>query len=79
VLKRKKASVDISTLDGNTKAAILLACLGPSAASRVLSQLDDSEIERLTLDLASLGSIESETREAVIEEFHQMIMSSRGA
>jgi len=69
--------VDISTLDGNTKAAILLACLGPTAASRVLSRMDDSEIERLTLDLSSLGTIDSETRDAIIEEFHQMMVANR--
>lgn len=64
-------------MDGNKKAAILLACLGPTAASRVLSQMDDSEIERLTLDLSSLGSIEPETREAIIEEFHQMMVANQ--
>ena len=35
--------------------------------------MDDAEIERLTLDLSSLGTIDPETREAIIEEFHQMI------
>ncbi len=64
-------------MDGNTKAAILLACLGPAAASRVLSKMDDTEIERLTLDLSSLGTIEPETREAIIEEFHQMMVANR--
>lgn len=64
-------------MDGNTKAAILLACLGPTAASRVLSRMDDSEIERLTLDLSSLGTIAPETREAIVEEFHQMMVANR--
>jgi flagellar motor switch protein FliG len=67
----------LSALDGNTKAAILLACLGPTAASRVLSRMDDSEIERLTLDLSSLGTIAPETREAIVEEFHQMMVANR--
>ncbi|HOF40943.1 MAG TPA: flagellar motor switch protein FliG [Candidatus Hydrogenedentes bacterium] len=67
----------MSALDGNTKAAILLACLGPTAASRVLSRMDDSEIERLTLDLSSLGTIAPETREAIVEEFHQMMVANR--
>ena len=64
-------------MDGNTKEAILLACLGPTAASRVLSRMDDAEIERLTLDLSSLGTIDPETREAIIEEFHQMMIANR--
>jgi len=43
----------------------------------VLSRMDDAEIERLTLDLSSLGTIDPETREAIIEEFHQMMIANR--
>ncbi len=39
--------------------------------------MDDAEIERLTLDLSSLGTIDPETREAIIEEFHQMMIANR--
>ena len=48
-------------------------------ASRILSNLDDDEIERLTLELSSLGTVESGTREAIIEEFHQMFVANRYA
>ncbi len=67
----------ISELDGRTKAAIFLACLGPQQASRILSKMSDDEIEQLTLDLSSLGAIEPEVREAIIEEFHQMYLANR--
>jgi flagellar motor switch protein FliG len=67
----------IADLDGRTKAAIFLACLGPQQASRVMSKMGDEEIEQLTLDLSSLGSIEPEVREAVVEEFHQMYVANR--
>lgn len=71
----KKA--DIEHLDGRTKSAVLLACLGPAAASRVLQAMGDDEIEQLTLDLASLGTVEPEIREAVMEEFHSMMIANR--
>lgn len=64
-------------LDGRTKAAVFLACLGPKNASRVLSKLSEEEIEQLTLDLSSLGAVEPEVREKVVEEFHQMYLANR--
>lgn len=39
--------------------------------------MDEREIERLTLDLSSLGKVDPEVREAVIEEFHQMMLANR--
>jgi len=73
----QSAKQKAANLDGKTKAAILLACLGPGPASRVLSKMSQDEIEQLTLDLASLGTIEPEVREAVVEEFHQMMVANR--
>lgn len=64
-------------MDGRTKAAVFLACLGPKIASRVLAKFSEEEIERLTLDLSSLGAIEPEVREGIIEEFHQMYIANR--
>lgn len=64
-------------LDGRTKAAIFLACLGPQVASKVMSKLSEEEIEQLTLDLSSLGSVEPEVRESIIDEFHQMYVANR--
>jgi len=64
-------------VSGRTKAAILLACLGPQAASRVLAKMGEEEIEQLTMDLTSLGTVEPEVREAVMLEFYQMMMANR--
>ena len=64
-------------MDGRKKAAIFLACLGPQAASRVLSQMGEEEIEQLTLDLSSLGAIDAEVRESIVEEFHQMYLANQ--
>jgi flagellar motor switch protein FliG len=64
-------------LTGKTKAAILLACLGPKAASKVLGAMGDEEIEQLTLDLSSLGTIDSDLRVAVLDEFYKMAVAKR--
>jgi len=72
---RKHAETPV--LDGRRKVAIFLASLGPESASRVLGQMSDEEIERITLDLSSLGPVEPEVRQTVVEEFFQMAVGRR--
>lgn len=64
-------------MNGKTKAAILLACLGPKSASKVLGAMSDEEIEQLTLDLSSLGTIDADLRVAVLDEFYKMAVAKR--
>jgi flagellar motor switch protein FliG len=54
------------------KAAIMLTLLGPEAAAAVISRLGDEEIEILALEIARLDKVTAETRELIINEFHQM-------
>ena len=54
-----------------------MACLGPQAASRVLSKMNNEEVEQLTLDLSSLGAVDPDLRESVVQEFHQMMLANR--
>jgi flagellar motor switch protein FliG len=42
-----------------------------------MSKLSEEEIEQLTLDLSSLGTVDPEMREAIVEEFHQMYVANR--
>ncbi len=74
---RSRSAGKLDEVDGKTKAAVFLACLGPEAAGRVLAKLEDDEIEQLTLDLSSLGAVEPDTREAVLEEFYQMAVANK--
>lgn len=57
--------------------AILLASLGPEHASRILNHMNDEEIERITLDLSSLGPVDADVRKTVVEEFFQMAVGKR--
>ena len=68
---------DYNAYPGKTKAAVLLACLGPQAAGRVLSKMSDDEVEQITLDLSSLGAIAPDLRIQVMEEFYQMAVAKR--
>ena len=63
-------------LNGIQKAAILLITLGPEHSARVVQHLSDPEIEQLTLEMANIRKIAPESRNQVIEEFHQMCIAN---
>lgn len=64
-------------LTGKQKAATLLACLGSRAASRVLSVMNETEVEQLTLDLSTMDTVDADARVSVFDEFHQMAVANR--
>jgi len=68
-----RGSLGVRELTNRKKAAILVASLGPEASSRLLKSLTDEDIEILTLEIATLGNIDAEVRNAVLEEFYQML------
>lgn len=59
-------------LTGKRKAAILLVTMGPERAAKVLKNLEDSEVEALTIEIANLGKVTNEERKAVLEEFQSL-------
>jgi flagellar motor switch protein FliG len=62
----------LDDMDGRQKAAILLACLDPQEASRVMGNLSEDEVDKITLDLASLGRVDPDLRADIYDEFHEM-------
>ena len=57
------------------KAAVLFIALGPEYSAKLFQHLDDEEIERITLEIASLKQVTPEQKTAVISEFFQMAMA----
>ncbi len=62
-------------LNGRQKAAALLIALGSDASATVFRHLQQDEIEQLTLEIAATRSVDVETRNKVLEEFHQMCVA----
>ncbi len=62
-------------LNGRQKAAILLISLGPEASASVYKHLTEEEIEKLTLEISSVRKVDSQRKEEVIEEFHQIALA----
>ena len=62
-------------LSNRQKAAILLISLGPEVAANVYKHLREDEIEQLTLEIAALRKVESEDRNSILQEFHDLAIA----
>jgi flagellar motor switch protein FliG len=65
-------------LTGTQKAALLLIQIGKEQAARVMSMLDETEIEELTTEIARLERVDPGMANSVIEEFHEAAMGTSG-
>ncbi len=63
------------SLSGVQKAAVLLIALGTEAAAQVLKTMRDDEVERLSVEIATLRGIGSETVEQVLVEYRDIAMA----
>ena len=64
-----------SELTNQEKAAILFIALGPEYSAKLFQHMDDDEIERITLEIASHKQVSAEMKANVISEFYQMAMA----
>ncbi len=62
-------------LSGKQKAAILLISLGPDVSASVYKHLSEEEIEKLTLEISGVKKVDSQAKEEVVEEFHQIALA----
>ncbi len=65
----------LQELNGKQKAAILLISLGPEVSAEVFKHLREDEIEMLTLEIANMRKIESNDKEKILHEFHQIAVA----
>ena len=64
-----------SELSGIRKAAIFVLSLEQGIASEILKQLDESQIEELSREIAGLGPVTQQTRDEVVGEFYQLALA----
>ncbi len=65
----------IPVLMNRQKVAILLVALGPESAGRLIEHMSQDEVENLTLEIARMGKVTADTRETIIEEFHELCVA----
>ena len=63
---------DERKLTGVQKAAILFITLGPEASSGILKKLPETDIQKITYEIANITSVTSEQREEILNEFLQI-------
>lgn len=64
-------------LKGRQKAAILMVSLGQEVAAEVFKHLKGEEIEELTLEIAKLNKVQSDSKDKVYEEFSEMMIAQQ--
>jgi|AntAceMinimDraft_1070359.scaffolds.fasta_scaffold06738_2 flagellar motor switch protein FliG len=71
-MAQKYSVTDYLTLNGIQKSAILLTSLGLEATQEIFKKLPDRDLERITIEIARIESVEPDVVELVIEEFYQL-------
>lgn len=66
---------DLKSLSGRQKAAIFLVSLGSEISSEIFKHLREDEIETLTFEIARLDSVESDFKDAILQEFQDLMMA----
>ncbi len=66
-----------TSLSPEQKAATVIVSLGVDKASKVYKYLTEDEIEKLTLEVAKLGHVESEQTESTLDEFYKTCLTQK--
>jgi len=72
MVKASGRGLDLDSLSGLRKAAILMVMIGDEASSVILRELDEEEVQLIGREIARVLTLNSEEAEGVLEEFYQM-------
>ncbi|MDR0474020.1 MAG: flagellar motor switch protein FliG [Treponema sp.] len=62
---------------GRQKAAIFLVAIGSEISAEIFKYLREDEIETLTFEIARLETIDAEQKDAILQEFQELMMANR--
>ena len=63
---------------GPEKAAIFLMALGEDAAAKILSEMEEREIQSLGNYISALGDVDTQTMDGVVKSFYQAVKTGTG-
>ena len=63
--------------NGRQKAAIFLVSIGSQVSSEIFKYLREDEIETLTFEIARLETVETEQKDAILQEFQELMMANQ--
>ena len=67
----------LAEMDTAQKAAAVVISLGADKASKVYQYMDPEDVERITIEVAQLGYLDSDQTESVLDEYYQMCMTNK--
>jgi flagellar motor switch protein FliG len=73
----RPSSTGDHALSGVRKAAILLVAVGDEIGKKILQNLSEPDVQRLTEEIADLRGVPPELSLEVIEEFHEMLATQQ--
>ncbi|MDR2494826.1 MAG: flagellar motor switch protein FliG [Spirochaetaceae bacterium] len=71
------AKKGIKDTNGRQKAAIFLVSIGSQVSSEIFKYLREDEIETLTFEIARLETVETEQKDAILQEFQELMMANQ--
>jgi len=71
------ANIQLEDLSGAQKSAILIIGLGTGVASKILKELTEIEIEKLTVELANLKDVPPQLESDVVKQFSEVITAQQ--
>ncbi len=71
---KKKGGKDFN---GRQKAAIFLVTIGSEISAEIFKYLREDEIETLTFEIARLETIDPEQKDAILQEFQELMMANQ--
>jgi flagellar motor switch protein FliG len=74
---KETKEVKESKLTPEQKAAAVVVSLGADKASKIYKHLSESDIERLTIEVAKLGHISPDEMELVLDEFYKTCLTQK--
>ncbi len=73
--KEVSRSITFDQLNGRQKAAVLMIALDVESAAHIFKQLDQTEIEKLTVEITNMQGVHSGVINKVMEEFQQLSLA----
>jgi len=64
-------------LTGGQKAALFVIALGEEVSAQLYPHLTESEIEDLTMQIANIGKVSSESIDSIYEDFYQTLLAEK--
>lgn len=64
---------DVSDLSGIQKAAVFIMSIGTRTAATMMKSLSESEIEKITLEIARIKDVKAEVVDAILQEYYALM------